>query len=367
MRCGPARRRLSTGGTLLAAALLTGCVSVPDLITRPGKFSPVGTQSRVEMEQALKLPRQAFHAADGTSISWLRVEPADRGFEHEVHRTRDSLSFAMRTTRSSPAPVPVRGSVVWLHGWGMDGSSAMPWALRLGDLGYTSVVVDLRNHGFSPPAPVGYGVHEAGDVAALVRHLLATDALPRPVFLAGISYGGSTALLAESQLHADIAGIIALAPFANAGESIRFLLRNAADRDQRGIVRRLRASWLRRQIRGERLDALVEEAGTRLAMDLDAVDIGRAVAASRTCIVQLHGLGDEVIPIASARSLAARGDRIQLHELPHDNHLTLPVRLDWLAGPLVSWMEDVAGSPDGDCPALRLPPDPLAGAAAATR
>lgn len=355
------RRSLSTGGALLATVLLAGCVSVPDLITRPRRLSPIDTLSRIQMEQALELPRQAYQAPDGTSISWLRVDPIDRGFGYEVHRTRDSMRFGIRTTRRSPDPVPVavHGSVVWLHGWGMDGSSVMPWALGLAGLGYTGVVVDLRNHGFSPPAPVGYGVHEAGDVAALVRHLIATDSLPRPVFLAGISYGGSTALLAESQLHGEIAGIIAMAPFANAGESIRFLLQKAADPHQRGVVRRLRAGWLRRQIRGERLDALVEEAGTRLEMDLDAVDIGPAVAASRTCIVQLHGVRDRVIPIDSARSLAAHGDRIQLHELPDENHLTLSMRVDWLAGPLVSWMQDVAGSPGADCPSLQLPADPL--------
>ena len=359
------RRTLAAACTLLAATLLAGCISIPDLITRPRNLSPIDAELRREMEQALELPRQTFHAPDGTSISWLRVDPADRGLEYEVHRTPDSMRFEMRTTRAVPGSVHARGSVVWLHGWGMDGSSTMPWALGLGELGYMGVVVDLRGHGFSAPAPIGYGVVEAHDVATLVRHLLDADSLPRPVFLAGISYGASTALLAEPDLHADIAGIITLAPFANAGDSIRFLLGKAAEPDQTGFARRIRSRWLRRQIEGDRLDAAMAEAGSRLGIDLDAIRIGPTVAASRTCIVQLHGVDDQVIPIDAARALAAEGPRVQLHELPHDNHLTLPMRVDWLAGPLASWMEEVAGNADGDCPPLQLPADPLAGTATA--
>jgi hypothetical protein len=72
--------------------------------------------------------------------------------------------------------------------------------------------------------------------------------------------------------------------------------------------------------------------------------------------VLLHGARDRMIPVAAARRLAGMAPRAHYTELPDEDHLTLPVRIDWLAAPLIDWM-DAAGK--GECNALSLPPDPV--------
>ena len=42
-------------------------------------------------------------------------------------------------------------------------------------------------------------------------------------------------------------------------------------------------------------------------------------------------------------------------QLPDETHLSLPMRMDWLADPIVAWLDDAAA---GRCNALSLPPDP---------
>src|SRR3546814_7911475 len=111
-------------------------------------------------------------------------------------------------------PIPPEGSVVFLHGWGLDASSMLPWALALSELGYQGITVDLRNHGRSSRAPAGFGARESRDIAALVEQLQADGRLPPPVYLFGVSYGACTALFAEPLLRERIAGIVAMVSYA---------------------------------------------------------------------------------------------------------------------------------------------------------
>src|SRR3546814_1030074 len=98
-------------------------------------------------------------------------------------------------------PVPPEGSVVFLHGWGLDASSMLPWALALSELGYRGIMVDLRNHGRSSRAPAGFGARESRDIAALVEQLQVDGRLPPPVYLFGVSYGAATADRTSTRLN----------------------------------------------------------------------------------------------------------------------------------------------------------------------
>ena len=51
----------------------------------------------------------------------------------------------------------MRGTVVLLHGWMMNGDSMLPWSLQLAESGYRVVTLDLRNHGQSGTGPKAGG------------------------------------------------------------------------------------------------------------------------------------------------------------------------------------------------------------------
>src|SRR3546814_5400565 len=112
-----------------------------------------------------------------------------------ISRGDSSMKFKFKLGEKRQ-PVPHEGSVVFLHGWGLDAFSMLSWALALSELGYRGIMVDLRNHGRSSRAPAGFGARESRDIAALVEHMQVDGRLPPPVYLFGVSYGAATALLA---------------------------------------------------------------------------------------------------------------------------------------------------------------------------
>jgi hypothetical protein len=102
----------------------------------------------------------------------------------------------------------------------------------------------------------------------------------------------------------------------------------------------------------------VREAGERLGLDLDAIDVRATLATTATCTLLLHGADDRYVSVAAGRKLADASPLVRYGELPDENHLSLPLRIDWLARPIAGWMKLAAR---GECEPLRLPPDPLAG------
>jgi pimeloyl-ACP methyl ester carboxylesterase len=102
------------------------------------------------------------------------------------------------------------------------------------------------------------------------------------------------------------------------------------------------------------VDRAIAGAGHRLGLDLAAIDTAAPLAASRTCTLLLHGGRDQLVPVATARRLAAAAPAARYVELPDENHVTLPLRIDLLAAPLDAWMAAVGA---GDCPSPMLSPD----------
>src|SRR3546814_13009220 len=92
-----------------------------------------------------------------------------------------------RSTRNDTRlPYTTLFRAVFLRGWGLDGSSMLPWGPALSELGYRGIMVDLRNHGRSSRAPAGFGARESRDIAALVEQLQVDGRLPPPVYLFGV-------------------------------------------------------------------------------------------------------------------------------------------------------------------------------------
>jgi pimeloyl-ACP methyl ester carboxylesterase len=343
---------------LLAALAACGCASLADRIVEPHSEALLDERNAQQFERSLGVRHASWRTPQGVTLAYRVVPAATRMMKYDFVRGphRYSFNFSADMTAAKQVPVrPFRGTVVYLHGWEMDGSSMLGWALALADRGYAGIAVDLRNYGDSSRAPAGFGPREAGDIVDLVDGLRARGTLRGPVYLLGVSYGAATALFAEPALRGRVAGIVALAPYANAAEAIRTLVPGMIDMPARGVTARLFTGWARRHYDKAAIERAITEADQRLGLDLAAIDLHAPLAQSQTCTLLLHGARDNFIPVNAARSLAAGAPRAHYTELPLETHMTLPLRVDWLADPLSAWLADAAA---GRCEPLALPPDP---------
>lgn len=129
---------------------------------------------------------------------------------------------------------PTAATIVMAHGWGSNKSNMLDRAAIVHDA-YNLLILDLRNHGQSTPAPTTQGVREADDLRAMVDWLEANKA-PDEIAVLGVSMGGATAV-AEADRDARIAAIVM--------ESTHATLANAAQArlERSGYPLALPASW----------------------------------------------------------------------------------------------------------------------------
>ncbi|KFN45992.1 alpha/beta fold hydrolase [Arenimonas metalli] len=331
-------------------------------IARPERGdTPYGGAKYLQFLREVGSPLESLARPGEPTLAFAVIEPRDFGLEYRYQRAPDELGMRFDFRAGAPRrPPPVRGTVVMLHGLTMDASTQGLWAIALAEEGYRTVLLDLRNHGFSGDGPAGFGTREAGDVQALLARLRAERRLAEPVVLFGTSYGAVTALHAAAGHRAGIAGVVAMEPFANAGDSVRQFVQRLKTGEGGGAARVL-GWWLRRTLPAHELDAAIARAGETLGLDLDALDTATPLAATPACVLHLHGGKDTLVPVESARRLARAGNgRLHYAELPDENHYSLPARIDWLRAPLRDWLARLPPPGTGDCPPLALPPDPLA-------
>jgi pimeloyl-ACP methyl ester carboxylesterase len=357
------RRRLHS--VLLAGAVVVAaCTPLHRRIVEPPRPDRAALEQSDALLARAQVRRERFQAPGGPSLSFLVLEPRNYQLDYEVLRRDRLFSYRFRVFEPGEAQAPV-GSIMMLHGWSTDGRYLLPWAMRLAGQGYRVIVPDLRNHGRSGKAAAGFGTREAEDVLALARHLHGRGELPSPVHLFGISYGAVTVLHAAARWNDDGTGaglgaVVAMEPFANAADAIRTsiagLLQNAPH--LRWHERALRSA-LRRRYGPDRVERAIDDTGALLAMDLRRFDVGEVMQQVRACVLHVHGRVDTLIPVGTARALAARRSRNVYLELPEDGHFSTTARADWLAGPLGFWLPVAAGTPaDANCPPVRLPADP---------
>jgi pimeloyl-ACP methyl ester carboxylesterase len=340
---------------------VSGCASLADRIVAPHSEALLSTRDGRQFERTLGVTHASWRTPQGVTLAYRIIPVAARGMSYDYARNARGYSFHFAGSLvehahdAQPAP---RGTVVYLPGWEMDGSSMLGWAFALADRGYTGIAVDLRNYGASSRAPAGFGPREATDIVALLDALRARGELHEPVYLFGVSYGAATALFAESGLRGHVAGIVAMEPYANAADAIRTLVPAMSSMPAEGMGGRMLSAWARRHYTPAVVDQAIVEADRRLGIDLATIDLHAPLAQSQTCTLLLHGARDTFIPVAAARSLAEAAPHAHYTELPLETHMTLPLRVDWLAGPIAAWLGAAAA---GRCDALAFPADPAKG------
>lgn len=340
--------------TLLAivvgASLVTAYIGKQ--IAVPERATPIRNGEKIEA--AAGITPHAFVTDKGLKLHYRVIAPAQRDMYFHFKASATGAKFGFGWNNEARGPLPVRGSIVYLHGWSNSGQAMVPWALAFADRGWRGIAIDLRGHGQSGDAPAGYGPREAADVAQLIAHLQAKGELPAPVFLFGNSYGATTALFAEPALRKHLAGIVALQPFPSAELAVRGFIDMLRSSETTSLTDKLQ----RKALRGADVDAAITDASKRLGIDLAAVDVRPVVAASRTCLLFVHGEKDQIFPVDGSRAMAASTSMAHLVVLPDQRHTSVPVRVDWLATPLHDWMDATAQRGDAPCPAFMLPPEP---------
>ncbi len=306
----------------------------------------------------------------GIPIFWRAFDPGQYGVQYQylaqVHENGLPLETGLKLSMPTPfQPQAPRGTVVLLHGWMMNGDSMLPWSLQLAQSGYRVVTIDLRNHGHSGAGPSGYGTFESDDVIDVIDALQAKGEVVGPLYLFGVSYGAATALFTADKLGDRVTGVVAMESFANAGDAIRSMIPHLMSLQPTAWKAQAMAAYGRWRYGGQDINAVIAAASQRLDLDLDQVDVARAVADTRACVLLLHGQNDAHVRVDQGRKLAAASDRVHYIELRGEDHITLPLRLDLLGGVVDDWLAHDAHAGDR-CPSPQLPAeaDRLAMAAA---
>lgn len=338
---------------MLLAVGLSGCAMyVARQIETPGRENRPQREQLAHFVDLLK--RGGFEQRTMTTPANVRLayrigQPRATGFVADVgSKVADgkySLHFSFRFT-GDPAharALSPRGSVLLLHPWGMEGSVLAPWALLFSNAGYAVVLPDLRSQGDSSDAAVGYGPREAQDIAALVHTLEQSGQLPGPLYLMGVSYGGTVAIFSAPELP-EVRGVMALEPYANAAAVIR----RAPSSHLFG------PSWIGAAIGKKTMDKAIARASDHLGVDLASLDAGDALTRARACTLIVHGSRDQLTTDNDMRQLASRSPLAIHVEVSGEDHVTLMMRTDRLFQPTLEWMNALPSASPSACPSFKL-------------
>jgi len=178
---------------------------------------------------------------------------------------------------------PPRGAVLIVHGAGSAKESHFDFARLCRAHGLAALCFDARGHGASEGA---LGAGALDDLAAMAEELPGDV----PLALRGSSMGGYLALVGAGPLRA--CAVVAICPAP--------------------------ADLLRRGLRAGRFDFRADARG--LDAFLAEHDDVAAAAALDADVLLLHAEGDEQVPVAHSRELAAVAPRARLVAVPGGHH-----------------------------------------------
>jgi pimeloyl-ACP methyl ester carboxylesterase len=270
--------------------------------------------------------------ANGISLNIEQLDPAE----------------PILTSGEAGEPAPV-GTVVLIHGLAL--GNLATWYLTLANSfatgGFRVLMYDLRGHGYSERPPTGYRM--ADHVSDLEALLAALD-ITSPVYLCGVSYGGTIAFSYALHRPGDVAGIAAIesAPMtarwmshmtarwmshmtATLGNSQRKV--SAIVTEGVGMAPRLRAQQAAEQIAAEttlRQDAL---AGPVLPDE--------SLAALRLPVLCIYGGESRLAEFAPYVEQVIPGARSVI--IPGHRHSVLGDATGTVGSLLMSWLGQVCG------------------------
>jgi uncharacterized protein len=232
-------------------------------------------------------------AADGCGAQTVRFAARDVAATIEAWHLRAAAGGA------------ARGAVVFVHGKDACRSEllkapTLDLATCFAGAGFDVLMIDLRGHGRSDPAPLTYGHHERHDVLGAVDWLRAHGHVRIGVF--GASMGAAATLLAAAEEPA-VAAIVADSAFADFGQMI-----------ERQFARLAR---LPRQVLPGAL--AIGRAITGVALQrVRPIDGARALVGRPVLVI--HSAGDRFVPACDAEAIAAAAGA-ELWITPTEGHI----------------------------------------------
>lgn len=213
-------------------------------------------------------------------------------------------------TLEPAAGTPVKGTVLFLHGFMANHLQLQNVAQTLCDAGYRAVLLDIRGFGQSTGTHYTFGVLDARDLSQVVDFLQAKRLCGPTVGVYGTSMGAATAILFASH-DPRVKAVVSVASFADIREEVTPFSRNALG----GL-----ASFLS----DASINALANVVGSLTHMDLDDAKPIDAITETKAPVLLIHGDADAIVPEAASDKLhAAAPNHSQLVKLHDRGHLDL--------------------------------------------
>jgi pimeloyl-ACP methyl ester carboxylesterase len=263
-------------------------------------------------------------------IFYRVIEPAD--YRLEISSTNwladNKRQFKFRFKASVPAQPNVwtsspRGTVLLLHGYGLAQFSMLPWALRLSQDGWRSVLVDLRGHGKSTGRRIYFGIKETGDMSQLLDALARDKQLAEPVVVVGESYGAALALRWES-VEPRVHSVVAIAPYASLSNAVLNICHDYA-------------GWLPKAVIKSGLKKLPS------VLQTPASEFDTTTVLSRKPVTALFVAGgeDKITPVKDVEQLRALAlPESKIIVVPDATHEALTYYFSDLIPPILAWLDE---------------------------
>ncbi len=237
-----------------------------------------------------------------------RMEEAQAWIREHTAETLEITSLDGLKLRALYLPADLeapKGMILAFHGY--RSLATIDFALEtkfFHDLGYAVVLPYQRSHGLSEGKYITYGVKERLDCRDWARYL-AERFRPKALFLAGISMGASTVMMAsELELPGCVRGVIADCGFTSPWE----IMKHVSRRDFK-----LPAFPL----------LLILELFTRCraGFSLKGADSRKALAKTHLPVLFLHGKQDDFVPLSMTReNFAACAGEKDVFLVPEAGH-----------------------------------------------
>ena len=268
------------------------------------------------------------HSPERASVKKDVDASSNAGGEMELHVAVGEPRATLAVWILSPRGVlPVRGTILALHGFLNDHHQVEPAAHALADAGYRVVMVDLRGHGESTGDYITYGVRDAQDLAELATHLQSMGLCGDSVGVFGTSYGAGTALLLAGS-DSRVKAVVAVAPFTTLRQEAPYFGKHLmpipglimSDADYAYVIDRM---------------------GHLASFDPDLCSPIAAMHQTAAHVRLFHGDADMIIPSQSSRDIAAAAPgQTQLTVVHGLGHLALVFDpLGTLHSPTREWFD----------------------------
>ncbi|MEO0575092.1 MAG: alpha/beta fold hydrolase [Pseudomonadota bacterium] len=316
--------------------LLSGCASIlaDRIVTPPNADGPkITPDARESLVERMGLQPGSIGTLSGT-LAFLKMpaKPMQIALTAEFSTNASGVKSAEIEMTFDPDPArnayskPV-GTIVSLHGFGLEKESMPGYASMFADAGFDVYMVDLPGHGESTGEYVTYGLRESQAIAGLINKLIDEQA-PKPLIVFGVSLGGATAIRAAA-IADGVDAVLAMQPFENPLDVIPNFRHRAP-------------AYLRWAISEYTMEKAIEKAERKAGFAFEDARIQPLLGEYETPTLLMHSAQDLLVPAAQSESLARSIDPLSALLVDPDGmgHQSFPVDVGQRCHEMLPWLTD---------------------------